>query len=603
MMRAAVKRTIPVPLLMSNAFAPTTSNKTGLWSPTQPRYQNKTAPCSVHCPCGQDIPLVEMLVARRRFRDAWRVLLSENPFPGVCGRVCFHPCERGCNRGHFDAPVSIHALERFLDDEAWSKGYEERIPTSPPSGKRIAVIGSGPAGLAAAFFLSRLGHACDVLEAESHAGGLLRYGIPSYRLPLEALEREIKRIEALGVRILCSHRVDVDFLSQLRQSYDALFISCGKGCSKRLGIPGEELAIDGLCFLKQSMQSGSKSAEKAVVPLTSSSTAAVIGGGNSAMDVARSLLRLGVSPIIVYRRRREDMPAFSDEIHRASAEGVQIMELSAPLSITAGQSGLTLQIQRMRINGMGPDGRMRVAPIPGDTSLLQVDQIYAAIGADAAEPWMIPPPYADRLSLSHSVSVLESANNLPTVYGGDSVNKEESVADAIASGKEAAIILDAYFKGGSASVGPAVERCRIGDGRALSMEIYRNGLRGQRSERVVEFADLNPAYFDHAEPGRGEVIPPALSIGSFAEIEKTLDLEEAVRQAERCFQCGLCNDCDNCRTFCPEVAVLIKAEEGSQPDSAINSWQRWIDADFCKGCGICVTECPRSAMVLEEPSS
>jgi len=601
-MHGPAKRIIPVPLFMSNAFTPTTGNKTGLWSPAQPRYQNKTAPCSVQCPCGQDIPLVEMLTARRRFRDAWHILLSENPFPGVCGRVCFHPCERGCNRGPFDAPVSIHALERFLDDEAWSNGYEERFPVIPPSGKRIAVIGSGPAGLAAAYFLSRLGHACDIFEAESHAGGLLRYGIPSYRLPLEALEREIKRVEALGVRILCSHRVDADFLSQL-QSYDALFIGCGKGCSKRLGIPGEELAVDGLCFLKQSMQSESKRPEKALVPPASSSTAAVIGGGNSAMDVARSLLRLGVSPIIVYRRRREDMPAFSDEIHRASAEGVQFMELCAPLSITAGQNGLFLEIQKMRISGIGPDGRMRVAPIPEDTTLLRVDRIYTAIGTDAAEPWMIPPPTADRLPFSHSVSLLESANNIPTVYGGDSVNEEESVADAIASGKEAAIILDTYFKDGSASIGPAVERCRIGPGQGLSMEIYMHGPRSQRSRRVVEFADLNPAYFDHAEPGRGEVIPPAQSISSFAEIEKTFDREEAVRQAERCFQCGLCNDCDNCRTFCPEVAVLFDAEQGLQPDSAPGGWQRRIAADFCKGCGICVTECPRCAMVLEEPSS
>jgi len=442
-MREAAKRIIPVPLLMSNAFAPTTSNKTGHWSPSQPRYQNKTAPCSVHCPCGQDIPRVELLAARRRFRDAWRLLLSENPFPGVCGRVCFHPCERGCNRGLFDAPVSIHALERFLDDEAWNNGYEMETPAVSSSGKRIAVIGSGPAGLAAAYFFSRLGHACDVFEVESHAGGLLRYGIPSYRLPLLALEREIKRIESLGVRIFCSYRVDADFLSQARQSYDALFIGCGNGRSKRLGIPGEELAVAGLCFLKQSMQNGSKSLEKAAGPLASPSTAAVIGGGNSAMDVARSLLRLGISPLIVYRRRAEDMPAFSDEIRRASAEGVQFIELSAPLSITAGQSGLTLRIQRMRTDGLGPDGRMRVAPIPGDTDLLQIDQIYAAIGADAAEPWMMPPPTADRLLLYHSVSLLNSEKTLPTVYGGDLVNAEESVADAIASGKEAASVLDA----------------------------------------------------------------------------------------------------------------------------------------------------------------
>ncbi len=595
---------LPVSLFMPRSSGSTSVNKTGSWSFMRPRYQEKTAPCSARCPCGQDIPRIEMLVSRGHFAAAWRVALAENPLPGSCGRVCFHPCEGACNRKEFDSSVSINAIERFLDDMADSEASPGGLSAGKPTGRRVAIVGSGPAGLSAAYFLARLGYDCEIIEAEHEPGGVLRYGIPSYRLPTAILDREIGRIKALGVEIRCSEAVGEDFLATAGERFDAMFIGCGHGRALGLEIPGGAFAVDGLAFLKE-IRSGAKGIEE----MGNGRVAAVIGGGNTAIDVARSLLRLGAIPAIVYRRRREDMPAFGREIERAIEEGARLVELCSPHSIEAAGAGVVLKVQKMRISEQGADGRMRVVPVPGELDSLAVDAVYSAVGADADEPWLPPAEGPGTLRFGHCVAVFGrrastsgavghsgmGKGEIPRIYGGDLVNAEESVADAIASGKEAAIALDAYFRGGVAEVEREFARCGIGDGKALSMEVYLGGPRQLRSRLVVGFEAVNADYFSPSEKEGGQSVSAADSIRSFDEIESALDSGKAVAQAGRCFNCGLCNDCDNCRTFCPEVAVIA-------PD-AVGATARRVNADYCKGCGVCVTECPRCAMVMEEQQS
>lgn len=587
-----------VSLFISMSGTSTETNRTGTWSFLRPKYEEKTAPCSAHCPCGEDIPRIEMLASRGQEEEAWKTILKENPLPGTCGRVCFHPCEKACNRGDFDNSVSINAIERYLDDRAKAAWFSTSMQKAAAKGKRVAIAGSGPAGLAAAYFLATLGYECDIFESAAEPGGVLRYGIPAYRLPNDVLDREIGRIKALGVKIHCSSPVDPAFIAKAKEKYDALFVSCGNGSSMKLRVPGEELAIDGLAFLREMKCGESKAGE--VLPQTS---AIVIGGGNSAIDVARSLLRVGMSSTIVYRRRREDMPAFEHEVERALEEGVKLMELRAPLSLRRNASRIELKVQKMRPASVGADGRMRVEPDGDAVETIVCDAVYSAIGAKYSEPWMVPPQESEALKLSHSVAFWRNDVGIPLLYGGDPVNAAESVADAIASGKQAAIALDVFFGKGPEAVGAEIARCTVGDGTSLSMEIYRGGPRAQRIRRVVTFKDINADYFDHADKETGAAIPAISSVASFGEIEAALDGAAALAQAERCFNCGICNDCDNCRTFCPDAAII--AERASRRDdwSQETGAARDVKSDYCKGCGVCVTECPRCAMIIEEQQS
>lgn len=580
--------TLPVPFFLPIAEASTAANRTGSWSTHQPHYQNKTAPCTSRCPCGEEIPRIEMLTARGEYARAWRTILLENPFPGSCGRVCFHPCEDSCNRGEFDTPIAINALERFLDDQAKATGAAIDLTPGAPTGRRIAIAGAGPAGLAAAWFLALLGHSCEVFEAAPEPGGLLRYGIPAYRLPAAVLAREIGRIESLGVHIHCSAPVDRAFVEASRSHFDALFVGCGNGHSLTLDIPGGEFAHDGLAFLRD-CRTQAIAAERAAAAHTAL-PAAIIGGGNSAIDIARTLLRLGRPAAIVYRRRRKDMPAFSQEVVRALQEGVQLIELSAPLALRPAADHFELTVQRMRPGEPGADGRMRVVAVPGETATLAVAAVYTAIGATAAPPWVALIQDETALHFSHSRLLPASAAGLPVILGGDLVNREQSVADAIASGKEAAIALDLLLRKGIETVAPGIARCRVGEGEALSMEIHQGGGRANHSRRVVRYPDLVPDYFSPAPAEHGRTLAPAAATASFEEVEAALEEERALQQAERCFSCGLCNDCDICRTFCPEVAIDCASA-------------RRIQSEYCKGCGICLTECPRCAMVMEEAQS
>ena len=587
-----------IPLLISRSQISTEINMTGEWRFVRPAYDEKTAPCSAACPAGEDIARIEMLASRGMFREAYQTILKENPLPAVCGRVCFHNCERTCNRGGYDQPVGIHQLERFIGDMAIAEGWQEITRQSSRGAKRIAIAGSGPAGLSAAYFLARLGYECDIFEADRAPGGVLRWGIPSYRLPEKILNHEIERITGLGVKIFCNMPVTQAFLNKAKNTYSAVFIACGYGRSIRMGIPGEAMANDGLKLLHDIRNGKAPGLE---------GTAAVIGGGNTAIDVARSLIRLGVKPVLVYRRRRSDMPAFGHEVEIALKEGVRLKELAAPLRMKANMGDIFLTLQKMKPIDLKDGSRPRVIPDSDKTETMKVQQVFTAIGADANENWYLPPTKQEfsfppptsktkgkLLMMSHCTLIRQY---LPMVFGGDLTNPVKSVSDALASGKQAAMALDTFFRKGWDSIEERLAECRVGSGTSLSMEIYLGENRKNRNPYQVSFEEINTDYFEPADRIKPIALSPAESILSFAETEQTFSEHCALEEAGRCFNCGICNDCDNCLIFCPEIAVLRRHETDAD-NSPLAS--RRINFDYCKGCGICVVECPRNAISLEE---
>ena len=575
--------TNPMPLLIPCSYLTTEGNKTGSWRFLRPHYEEKTSPCSVACPAGEDISRIEMLTAQGFFKEAWETILMENPFPGVCGRVCYHPCEQICNRGEFDEPVAIHTLERFLADTASRYDLKPALEKLPAKNKRIAVVGSGPSGLAAAYFLARLGYEVDVFEAQSAPGGVLRWAIPLYRLPLSILNQEIAQIGELGVHIHCGKPISQQFLSEKQTDYDGIFLGCGHSRGIPLKIPGEDLGgvEDGLQFLQRIRRGESFSLQ---------GTAAVIGGGNTAIDTARSAARLGAKVVLIYRRRRQDMPAFHDEIEMALEEGIEIWELQTPVKISSQNGDLLVTLQQMRVTSEDKHGRARIKPVPKEKKELSVQHLFTAIGASTAEHWYDPPKKGtDILRLSNSTLVYQSGRPV-LVYGGDLVADTKSVVHAVASGKQAALALDTLFGEGLEAIASKLQTCLVGKGPSISMEIFLGGVRSQRNRRLVRYEDLNSDYFQFAPMISQPRLLREERTQSFAEINLKVGASLAIREAERCFNCGLCNQCDNCQLFCPEVAVIRDK----------NPQGRHINYDYCKGCGVCVVECPRNAMTLEE---
>jgi NADPH-dependent glutamate synthase beta subunit-like oxidoreductase len=575
----------PNPLFMPITYLTTESNKTGSWRFLHPQYDEKTSPCSVACPAGEDIARIEMLASQGLFKEAWETILRENPFPSVCGRVCFHPCEGQCNRRELDMAVAIHSLERFLADTAIRYGIKPVLEKRPSQKQRIAVIGAGPAGLSAAWFLSMLGYACHVFEASAEAGGVLRWGIPLYRLPLNALLHDIQQVEAQGVTIYTGKPVSPDVLEIMKKDYDAVFIGCGHGRGMSMNVPGEDLkeVSEGLDFLRKLREGETPPCQ---------GVSAIIGGGNTAIDVARSVVRLGGKALLLYRRRRQDMPALELEVEMALEEGVKLQELVAPAAVARDEDQVVLTLQEMKIAG-DEGGRARVAPDEGKTRKVRIDRIFKAIGAQADEP-RHQPPAGDEGLLSLSHTVLVRGNQGPVmVFGGDLTNETKSVVHAVASGKEAAMALDTLFREGFEAIVPKLEACRVGEGPSLSMEIYMGGQRRLRNPHVVRYEEINTDYFGFIP----RVIQPRLlkeeRVQSFEEIDLKISANLAMKESERCFNCGLCNQCDNCFIYCPDTSVMRDKDHQG----------RHINYDYCKGCGLCVVECPRNAMSLREEES
>lgn len=561
-----------IPLYTSRSHITTEGNKTGSWRFLRPRYDEKTAPCGVACPAGEDIARIQMFTSQGLFKEAWETVLFENPFPGVCGRICHHPCESVCNRGRFDEAVAIHTIERFLADTASRYELKAHIERLPARKERIAVAGAGPSGLAAAYFLSLLGYECDVYDEAAEPGGVLLQGVPSYRLPVATLREEVARITASGVRIHCGTRLDQDFLEKVRSTHDAVFMGFGRGRFRGVGIPGEDLPgiDDGFELLRLVAEEKAPAMQGFV---------AVVGGGYGAIDAARCVVRLGGRAILFFRRKRDEMPASKEGLDMAREEGVDVREGTVPAAIHADGDGFLLTLH----------ADADAAATGGDTETLRVNRVVRAGGADAAAGWMLPPEAGDGV-LKLRNTVLVTGPGAPVVFGGDLVNVPGSVVHAVASGKEAAMALDLLFREGPDAVQPGLKRCEVGNGRALSMEIHVHAPRAERSSAVVRYREINTDYFHFAQ----RITQPRLlkneRTRSFAEIDLRISANLAIREAERCFNCGICNQCDNCRIFCPDLAVM--RDESPRGRS--------INYDYCKGCGVCVVECPRNAMTLEE---
>lgn len=553
-------------------------NRTGAWRTQRPFYEDKTPPCSAACPAGNDIVAFIQKIAKEDFEGAWNVIKEESPFPGVCGRVCFHPCESKCNRGSFDESVAIHSLERFVADFG-SRLNKQIEKVGEKKKEKVAIIGSGPAGMSCAYHLARLQYDVTVFESFSLAGGMLRMGIPSYRLPRDVLDRELSDIEALGVKIRTGVSLGEDLKLEDLKDYQAVFISTGAHHSRSLNIPGEREkgVLSGLELLKKI------NLQKRV---TLGDKISIIGGGNTAIDVARSVIRLGKKATILYRRSREEMPAFEDEILEALEEGVKIRYLVNPIRIGQKDGLKRIECLRMELGEKDESGRRKPVPIPNSNFRMDVDNLIVAAGEEI-EASFLP----EELEKKEGIVLTrrDGSTGVKGVFaGGDLTSTQRTVAHAIGSGKKAALAIDCYFKDRDSE--EAIRQALIGEGPSLSITGYIHPEASLRNPHVVAFEELNMDYFEPVKRQREMKNRVKDRIKGFKEVSATFSRGAALDEAKRCFNCGTCNECEICYVFCPDLSIL--------KSGGIFSHQ--VNYDYCKGCGICFTECPRGAISLKE---
>jgi 2-oxoacid:acceptor oxidoreductase delta subunit (pyruvate/2-ketoisovalerate family) len=522
------------------------ANKTGSWRTTRPVYLDRLPPCNHACPAGENIQGWLYHAESGDYRRAWEELVTNNPLPACMGRVCYHPCETACNRATVDSAVGIHAVERFLGDEALKSGWP--LPAAAAaSGKHVLVVGAGPSGLSAAYQLRRLGHRVTIHEAGPLTGGMMRFGIPKYRLPRDVLDGEIRRISALGVEIQLNTRVDNILDSMKSGGFDAAFLAVGAHIAKRAYIPAGSAAriLDAVGVLR-----GMEAGEKPML----GRRVVVYGGGNTALDVARTARRLGASEaIIVYRRTREKMPAHDFEVQEALEEGIMIKWLS---TIKRMEDAGTLTVEKMKLDEKG-------FPQPtGEFETLEADSLVLALGQDVDLSLLDNVP-----GLAIADGVVKVDANMMTGYagifaGGDMVPSERTVTVAIGHGKKAARHIDAWLRGGRYEAPPKHE--------------------------LASADRLNTWYYADAP----QSVQPALDLvrrqSTFDEVVGGLDEGNALFEARRCLSCGNCFECDNCYGVCPDNAV-IKLGPGKRFE---------FNYDYCKGCGVCAAECPCGAIKM-----
>jgi 2-oxoacid:acceptor oxidoreductase delta subunit (pyruvate/2-ketoisovalerate family) len=540
---------MPKPFAITLDPGSSLANHTGTWRTLRPMYVDRLPPCNSTCPAGENIQGWLAHAESGDYETAWRVLTQDNPLPAVMGRVCYHPCETACNRAALDEAVAINSVERFLGDEAIKRGWSFAGPERR-SGKRVLVVGAGPSGLSAAYHLARAGHDVEIHEAGPVAGGMMRFGIPKYRLPRDVLEAEVARILALGVELRLNTKVTGVLETMKSGRFDAVFLAVGAHIAKRAYIPAGASAriLDAVSVLRSMEGEAKPMLGRRVV---------VYGGGNTALDVARTAKRLGAAEaIIVYRRTREKMPAHDFELEEALQEGVLVKWLSTIKQ--AGESSIT--VEKMALDEKG-------FPQPtGELETLEADSLVLALGQDVDLSLLDGVP---GLQIENGV-VKVGANMMtgrPGIFaGGDMVPAERTVTVGIGHGKKAARHIDAWLRDGKYVAPPKHE--------------------------AATFDKLNPWYYADAP----KTVRPMLDIlrrqSTFDEVQGGLDESNALFEARRCLSCGNCFECDNCYGVCPDNAV-IKLGPGNRFE---------FNYDYCKGCGLCVAECPCGAikMVPEE---
>ncbi len=517
----------------------TAINLTGSWKFFRPQLVEKAAPCQAACPLHIDIAVYLRELVQRGREAALARLRSFHPLPAICGRVCPHFCQQHCNRRDFDQAVQTGSIERFLGD------YGLDIPFPAPPAlrpERVAVVGSGPAGLSCAAFLARRGIQVTMYEKESLPGGLLRYGIPAYRLPREILNREIDNLlHSLRIELRCGREIKSAELPALLEEYDYVFRAPGLGRSRLpAGIDPGPGVFTGLELLR----------DISVGKVPEGSTFAVIGGGNAAVDAARSLLRLGKDVRIIYRRTLEEMPAYDDEKKQALEEGVALRQQQLVTGVEAADGGrLRLTVsEAVEADGSGIEAGAVIEKLP-------VDGLVVAIGQQAAED--------------------ESFSHERLLRGGDLVSGPATVVEALASGKKAALQI--------------LSRC----GLAAETEVVEDGLpAGESAGNIAAFDDLHLEYYQPQKAVTPVEERAADRRRSFVEVVPSLTEAEALAEAGRCFNCGSCNGCGICWFFCPDLAIALVEDDAGT--SVV------IDEDHCKGCGLCAVSCPRAVIEMQE---
>ena len=523
------------------------ANKTGSWRTKRPVYLDRLPPCNHACPAGENIQGWLYHAESGDYEAAWRTLTEENPLPAIMGRVCYHPCETACNRGKLDEAVGINSVERFLGDEALKRGWKF-TPPGRESGKRVLVVGAGPSGLSAAYHLRRLGHGVTIMDAGPRAGGMMRFGIPKYRLPREVLDAEVQRIVDLGVELRLDSKVSNVLETMKVGRFDAAFLAVGAHIAKRAYIPAGEAAriLDAVAVLR-----GMEGEDRPLL----GRRVVVYGGGNTALDVARTAKRLGATEsIIVYRRTREKMPAHDFELEEALQEGVLIKWLS---TIRHMADEGTLTVEKMALDATG-------FPQPtGEMETLEADSLVLALGQDVDLSLLDGVP-----GLKIDNGTVQVGPNMMTGHpgifaGGDMVPSERTVTVGVGHGKKAARHIDAWLRGSAYAPPPKHE--------------------------LADFDKLNTWYYSDAPKTVRPLLDIARRTSTFDEVVRGLDESNALFEARRCLSCGNCFECDNCYGVCPDNAV-IKLGPGKRFE---------FNYDYCKGCGLCVSECPCGAIRME----
>lgn len=515
-----------------------------------PVYQNFLPPCNNACPAGENIQAWLALVREGKMEEAWRELTKNNPMPAIHGRVCYHPCEDSCNRLQLDTTVSIHAVERYLGDMALEKGWRHQVSTDN-SGKKVMVIGAGPSGLSAAYHLRKLGHSVHVYEAGPMAGGMMHFGIPAYRLPREVLDNEIRLIRDMGVEFSFNHKVSDVLKEKEAGQFDAVFIAIGAHISKKIEIPQREAGkiLDAISFLKEVEEGGTPKLGRRV---------AIYGGGNTAMDAARTAKRLGYEPLIIYRRDREHMPAHDFEAEETLAEGIKINWLRTIKEIH--QSSFTVEEMVVDENGRPqPTGRFET---------LEADSLILALGQDTDTGFLRSVPGLE----FNTDGTLKVGSDMMTGFpglfaGGDMVPDQRSVTIATGHGKKAARNIDAYLR---------------------KQEIPPKG-----KKTIIGYEKLHIQYNTYAPMREQEELEVEERVENFSEIKSGLSTEEAIYESSRCLSCGNCFECDACYGSCPEDAI-IKLGPGKKYK---------FNYDLCTGCAVCFEQCPCHAIEMVAESA
>lgn len=540
---AAAQPRVPVEPLPEHVLSPPTGLKTGSWSSQRPHYAEHLAPCNAWCPAGNDVVGFVQALAHTGEAAAAEILHRSTPLAGTCGRVCPAPCMEGCNRTELDGAVDIRGLERWLSDQEGGRLETRRTPDQV---RRVAIVGGGPAGLAAAYTLALAGHSATIFEGEPELGGILATGIPNYRLPRDIVRREVDRILALGVEARCGVFLTREGLEDLAQEFDALILATGLQKLRGLDAPGAELTgiEQGIDFLHR-VNLGD--------PPEIHGHAVVLGGGNTAMDCARSALRLGAEQVTVaYRRTPDEMPAIREEVEQARREGIELLYQRQPVGFRG--KGRVRAVELAQVEMGEPDDTGRRRPLVTDrVRALACDHVLLALG-QSADLGLLPSGW--RVA---GGQVSKEWSSAPVFVAGDLATGDGTVAHAIGSGRRAA--------------GEAL-RALGGDEPVF-----------ERPDRAtaVPATDIRFDHFERRWPARERLRLESERIWSFDEVN--LGLANAL-EAHRCFSCGHCTHCDTCLVYCPEGIIRRHAADYD------------LDYSYCKGCGICVQECPRSGMEM-----